>query len=256
MAAESDALAARYRETLSELPAHWLDKSRSHEPNFSRLSGLFLPGTSQEFLRAPCRIMVVGRETKKWDVLRNTPFIDLDDYVQRAMATHQKYLQDNIAVKKDKGASFFNLLRSIGKQHGTEGVAYANLYAFSWGKSNPAKWKEHFPTLLKISKRLLHAQVEVLKPDVIVFANGVTSRSHLQEIFPYKGSQSVCTGTVDFESAGYGIRSLRQFDLHGKIRCYLIHHPSSTQPGAAAAQNYLLKTLLPLHVSKAGGAGS
>lgn len=149
------ALTSAYREILSELPLHWLDRSRAHEPEFAKLSGLFLPGTSSAFEQTPRRIMVVGRETRQWNVVTSqAPFLSLDEYIQRAMAKQQAHLARHLPEPPDKGASYFNLLRSLACDHGYDGIAWANLFSFAWNGKSPMRWP-NFPMLLQISERLL-----------------------------------------------------------------------------------------------------
>lgn len=159
------ALTSAYSEILSELPLHWLDRSRSHESEFAKLSGLFLPGASSAYQQASRRIMVVGRETRQWNVVTNqAPFLHLDEYVQRAMAKQQPHLARHLPAPPDKGASYFNLLRSLASDHGSDGIAWANLFGFALNGKSPMRWP-NFPMLLDISERLLKAQIEILKPD-------------------------------------------------------------------------------------------
>lgn len=107
MNATHQALTQAYKHILSTLPLHWLDRSQSHTPEFAKLSGLFLPGASQAYEQASRRIMVVGRETRRWNITNNeVPFIDLDEYIQRAMAKQQACLTQYMSKPKDKGASF------------------------------------------------------------------------------------------------------------------------------------------------------
>jgi hypothetical protein len=47
MDSKHQTLANAYRTILTNLPQHWLDRSQSHEADFAKLSGLFLPGTSE-----------------------------------------------------------------------------------------------------------------------------------------------------------------------------------------------------------------
>lgn len=87
------ALTKAYRTILTALPQHWLDRSQCHEAEFAKLSGLFLPGTSHGYHEAPHKIMVVGRETRRWDVLKgDTQYEGLDAYITKAMALQQNFL--------------------------------------------------------------------------------------------------------------------------------------------------------------------
>lgn len=237
-------LTSAYRETLSELPLHWFDCSRAHEPEFAKLSGLFLPGTSEAYEQAPKRIMVVGRETRQWNVVTSeNPFLDLDEYIQRAMAKQQAHLARYLPEPPDKGASYFNLLRSLASEHGYGGIAWANLFCFAWSGKSPMRWP-NFPMLLDISERLLKSQIEVLKPDIIIFANGSSSARFRRKYFPHTGEQSVCTNLADYREQGIANDQLWRFHLYGKIQCYRIQHPSSISAASREARHFLLKHVL------------
>jgi len=241
----NDVLTRAYREILADLPLHWIDGSCFQDVEFAKLSGLFLPGTSDAYLQAPQRIMVVGRETKTWNVISaQTPFADLDEYIHRAMIKQQRFLKKNLPDRRDKGESFFNLLRAIAKNHGSDGIAWANLFCSSWKGNSPMAWKKHFPALLAVSERLLKAQIEILKPDIIIFANGTTSAKYRRQLFPHKGEHSVCSRHVDFEGYGIAIEQLWMYYIYEKIPCYRIQHPSSSSTAARSARRYLLKEVL------------
>lgn len=236
-------LANAYRDILIDLPQHWLDRSRSHEAEYAKLSGLFLPGTSPAYHSAPQRILVVGRETRRWDVLKgDDKFESLEAYICKAMAIQQDHLARFLLKSRDRGESFFNLLRDLAGDHGTQGIAWANLFCFSWNKKSPMRW-EHFEKLLKISERLLKAQVEVLQPDIIIFANGASSAKFRQGYFPHKGESSMCSEQGDFCEQGIPLNQLWKFKLHGRIQCYRIQHPSSISAPSRAARRFLLEQL-------------
>lgn len=240
----NEALTRAYREILADLPLHWIDGSRAQDAEFAKLSGLFLPGASDAYLQAPQRIMVVGRETKVWNVINaQKPFVDLDEYIHRAMIKQQHHLKKFLPKHRDKGESFFNLLRAIAKNHSSDGLAWANLFCCSWRGNSPMDWK-HFPELLVISERLLKAQIEILKPDIIIFANGTNSAKYRRKYFPHKGEHSVCSKHVDFEEHGIAIDQLWKYHLYERVLCYRIQHPSSSSAAARSARRYLLKEVL------------
>ena len=233
-----------YREILSGLPPHWLDRSREHDVEFSKLSGLFLPGVSVAYQQARLRIMVVGRETRGWNVVTGqAPYLCLEDYMLRAMAKQQMYLARCLPDPPDKGASFFNLLRSLADDHGSDGIAWANLFSFAWNGKSPMRWK-NFPVLLEISEQLLKAQINILKPDIVIFANGASSARLRQKYFPHKGEHSVCSKLGDYREQGIAIDQLWQFHLYGTIQCYRIQHPSSISAASRAARRFLLRQVL------------
>lgn len=242
-------LANAYRDVLTGLPQHWLDRSQSHDVEYAKLSGLFLPGTSVAYHCAPQKILVVGRETRRWDVLKgDEKFESLDTYICKAMATQQDHLGRYIFEPRDRGESFFNLLRDLAEDHGTQGIAWANLFSFAWDKKSPMRWK-HFAKLLKISEQLLKVQIENLQPDIIIFACGASSAKFRQGYFPHKGESSVCTELGDFCEQGIPLNQLWRFKLHQRIQCFRIQHPSSISAPSRAARRFLLEQL------RGGGAG-
>lgn len=243
MDSSQQTLADAYRDILSGLPQHWLDRSRSHEAEYAKLSGLFLPGTSPAYHSAPRRILVVGRETRRWDVLKgDEKFESLETYIDKAMATQQDHLTRFIVKPKDRGESFFNLLRDLANGHGTHGIGWANLFCFAWNKKSPMRW-EHFSQLVEVSKQLLKAQVKLLQPDIIIFANGASSAKIRQGYFPHKGELSVCSELGDFCEQGIPRNQLWRFKLHQRIQCYRIQHPSSISAPSRAARRFLLEHL-------------
>ncbi len=251
MESTQERLANAYRRELASLPSYWLDQSRKHEAEFAHLSGLFLPGSSPEYEQAATRIMVVGRETRRWEIIKfGGPFAGLDDYVQRAMAIQQEYLLRSLKKPKaDKGESFFNFLRRLRQKDEGVGIAWANLFSFAWQRGSPMSW-EHIQPLKLISKLLLETQITVLQPDIIIFANGASSARIRQEYFPHEGEFSVCTDLGDYREYGIPNRQLWRFRLFGSIQCYRIQHPSSVSKASRTARHFLLDKVLPQHLPR------
>ena len=165
------------------------------------------------------------------------------------MAIQQSHLAKELLAPPDKGASFFNLLRALDLDR--DGIAWANLFSFAWNGKSPMRWK-NFPILLEISERLLKAQIEILKPNIIIFANGASSARYRQKYFPHKGERSVCSAVADYREQGIAIEQLWQFQLNGKIQCYRIQHPSSISTASRTARRFLLERVL---VKGCAGAG-
>lgn len=112
--------------------------------------------------------------------------------------------------------------------------------------------KDYFPTVEKYSELLIKAQIEVLKPEIIIFANGITSVRSRRKFFPISGEQVACTKGHHYEHIGSDRTShkiirkhhLWGFTLYDEIGCFRIHHPSAQSKEAAQARKFLL-TLLP-----------
>lgn len=251
MESTQERLANAYRCALATLPSYWLDQSRKHDADFAHLSGLFLPGICAGFEQAPKRIMVVGRETRQWDVIKpGSPYLDLDEYIQRAMNIQQECFFKRIRSKADRGESFFNFLRKLHQPDGSTSIAWANLFSFAWRRGSPMRWK-HFETLKALSKSLLEAQLNILRPDIVIFANGASSARIRQEYFPHKGESSVCTDFGDYREQGIPVSQLWRFRLLSSVQCYRIQHPSSISASSRTARRFLLDELafnaLPCH---------
>jgi hypothetical protein len=239
-----DAIAQAYVQILNDLEQHFLDRSRESEPGFAKLSGLFLPAVPAGFAEAKHRIMVVGRETRGWTILKkDQPFVSIEAYVKSALEKHQKFLADALPKPTDKGASFFNLMRAISKQSGSEGLIWANLFCASWAGNSPMK-SPQFETIRRYSELLLKKQIELFQPQTIIFANGASSAHHRKAFFPSKGELSVCSESGDFVADGIPRDHLWRFRLNGSIQCYRIQHPSSRSKEARAARHYLVNEIL------------
>jgi hypothetical protein len=100
-----------------------------------------------------------------------------------------------------------------------------------------------FQEIKQHSQALLKAQIDVLQPDIIIFANGMNTAGCRREYFPIDGSGQVCTNGRDYVSASIGRDHLWEFDLYERIRCFRIHHPSARSKGAARAREFLIGLL-------------
>lgn len=243
MDSSQQTLANAYRNALIGLPQHWLDQSQCHDAEFARLSGLFLSGCSSAYHSAPIKILVVGRETRGWNVLKDDEkFEGLEAYICKAMAIQQAHLTEYINKPRDQGESFFNLLRDLANDHGTESIAWANLFCFDWNKKSPMSWV-HFPKLLEISEQLLKIQLHILQPDIVIFANGARSAKFRRGYFPHAGESSVCSELGDFCEQGISRDQLWRFKLYQRIQCFRIQHPSSFSVPSREARRFLLEQL-------------
>ncbi|MFC0665872.1 hypothetical protein ACFSKY_12915 [Azotobacter chroococcum] len=238
-----ESIAEEYLSIIRGIDRALIDKSRHHEPEFSGLTGIFIPSLPRNYSSAKYRIMVVGRETKGWSVLKdNESFSSLEQYILSALTKHQMLQEKFLARPCDKGFSYFNLLRSIAARCGSDGLIWSNLFCFAWNKGNPM-CSPQFSAIKYYSELLLKLQIRLFKPEIIIFANGSTTAMVRQEFFPYKGEGSVCTNASDFSLQGIPNKQLWQFQLYDQIQCYRIQHPSSRGRDSQAARKFLLNML-------------
>ena len=187
--------------------------------------------------------MIVGSETAGWNVLKqNEEFTNLNDYIERSLGKHQRFFKDQIGSKNSRGYTFHNFTRSVANKCGKDGLIYSNLFCFDWKNSSPMN-NEYFETIKKYSERLLKIQIEILKPQIIIFANGITSVRYRRDFFPIHGDNKVCTNGRDYSSVGIANHHLWEFDLYENIRCFRVHHPSARAKEAVKAREYLINLL-------------
>ena len=231
-------LKAAYVELLKNVDMAYLDIPDRRPGGPKHLSGLFLPSVRDDYASAKNKVMIVGSETAGWEPLAirldgKLVFEEcksVEDYVSRAMQKHQVFFEKKLSQKnRDRGHTFHNFTRDVAKITGKAGLIYTNLFCFDWRKSSPMGCP-HFDFIKHLSQQLLNLQIEVLKPDCIIFANGMASAKYRNEFFPVgegaRGSQP--KSHADIVSAHY----LWEFTLDEKIRCFRIHHPSARREGA------------------------
>ena len=100
-----------------------------------------------------------------------------------------------------------------------------------------------FPEIKGHSQALLKAQIDVLQPDIILFANGMDTAHCRREYFPTSGPGQVCTNGRDHVAAGIENGHLWEFDLSERIRCFRIQHPAVRSTEATHAREFLIGLL-------------
>lgn len=242
-------LKAAYLELLKNVDISYLDIPERRPGGAKRLSGLFLPSVRDDYQSAKNKVMIVGSETAGWEPLAIKldgklvfeEFKSVEDYVSKAMQKHRTFFDKKLSQKnRDRGHTFHNFTRDVAKTAGKAGLIYTNLFCFDWRKSSPMRCP-HIDFIKRLSHQLLNAQIEVLKPDYIIFANGMASAKYRNEFFPVgegaRGSQP--KNHDDIISAHY----LWEFMLDEKIRCFRVHHPSARRKGARIGRAGALKLL-------------
>jgi hypothetical protein len=236
MEASHRSVEARYAEILSGIDPAYLERTADES---GRLSSPFL--VSGPTGAAAHRIMVVGREFggRGWRV----PYEGggPETYVAAALVKHRNFLREKLA-KPARAGTFFNFMKRLAKTCGQDGLIYSNLFCFDFMGRDPRRCS-HFPMVKHVSKLLLDAQIEHFQPATIVFANGMDSVGIRRDFYPISGEAQVCRGQRNWEHEGIPKGHLWEFELHGRYRCYRIHHPSAQSSMAARARRRLLEIL-------------
>jgi len=239
----SNSLSQEYFNVLNSLDVMYLDKISPGGKRPDGLSGLFLTNIFDEYHQAKNKIMIVGSETAEWNVLKkDQEFTDLKGYIEKSMKKHLTFFKKQLEINNSRGYAFHNFTRAVANKCGKAGLIYSNLFCFDWRKGSPINC-EYFEIIKKYSEQLLKLQIEILKPQIIIFANGITSVPYRREFFPISGENKVCMNGRDYSSAGIANHHLWEFDLYENIRCFRIHHPSARAKEAVKARKYLISLL-------------
>jgi len=221
--------------------------------NTPGLSGLFLTTTPEEYEDAKNKVMIVGSETRDWNVPKVNA-ASLETYIDDAMTQQRGHLKRQLERRDAKGNSFHNFTRAVARRCGADGLIYANLFCFAWNEGSPIGCP-HFIAVKTCSEKLLKAQIEVLKPNVVIFANGMSSVKYRRAFFPISGPNACCKDGKDYrEEKDISNGQLWEFTLNDRIRAFRIQHPSTIRGSRKAieARNYLVNYLLPRKGSSQG----
>lgn len=238
-------LASHYLRLIEDLDASYLDlKHPEAKCGEHKLTGLFLPSVTAGYVKARNKIMIIGRETRAWNVLKaDEPFIDHASYVAKALAVHHQHSVEELSrTKETVGHSYFRFVRKIQAQSGGDGIIHANLFCFAWNKSSPFK-SPYIETIKRYSECLLKFQIDYFQPDIIIFAHGKVGAKFRQQMFPNKGESNVCMPPKNAIKHPHHINHLWEFDLYGSYKSYRILHPSNPSMLSRAAQDYLISIL-------------
>ena len=238
----SPVLAARYLRVLRDFDLDLLDR---HSPRVDakRLSGLFLPSVPTNLHLARQRIMIVGCETRQWNVLKEGErFSTPAHYVAQAMQVHHGYFEKQLVQADIQGRAFHNFTRAVAKRCGSDGLIYANLLCMAWDKGSPVR-APYFELIKRYSKLLLEQQIDFFQPDIIIFANGSATAGIRREFFPLSRDAAGNAIGIDYKNDGISNAQLWEFSMDERIRCFRIQHPSSRSPASAQARQFLLDLL-------------
>lgn len=214
----------------------------------SNLSKIHLGFVPDDFKKKH-RILIVGRETRGWGEKRK----DLEKYDQNSVSQLMSWSKSCVKRNLEKsnlvnkrGRRFFNFFRKVSQENPNASILWANIFCVSYKKSNPSKieTKSVFANIKKISESLLKAQIEILQPNIIIFASGlnqsaiIARRDYFKDDLKPSGKSTV---------PGLDKKYLEQFYFSGNydqdILCYRTVHPSSRTEHSVIALKELRKIL-------------
>jgi len=225
-------LKAAYVDVLNRIDPAYLQTPELRRGGAKGLSGLFLPTVDETYRSAKNKVMIIGSETAGWEPLKVAgekgkyfDYESVEQYVEASMRKHQDVFAKELRKKRpDRGHTFHNFVRNVASVTDKDGLIYSNLFCFDWRKSSPMNCPE-FETVKRLSQQLLGEQIRLLKPDYIIFANGITSAKQRRDFFPV-GEGPRCSDTKSYPGIAPA-HYLWEFVLDKTIRCYRVHHPSA-----------------------------
>jgi len=192
------------------------------------LSAPLLLNIQESYLKSKPRIMFVGKETNHW-LTKNRPSEDrkginflinhFDEAFQRLFHRYDEALSDNFEKTK---SDFFTVYNKF--TNGELGsVVWNNLFKMSYDqkkskKNNFSKSSiNHSDVLRKLSKDTFIGELEILKPDILIFVTGADYDKVIKDFFP------------NYETINVKIKKrLWKFKLkidNKEIICYRTIHP-------------------------------
>lgn len=178
------------------------------------LSAPFLIQVTEQYFRAPVRILFVGQETKGWlEKLGQT--LQREDSVSPLLERYSKQMK----IPKWKSALLkkYRLLeQELGG--GVRGsIVWSNLNKMDVdrGKRKTRNSRGYSKHLDAFSEKLFRYEVEVLKPDVMIFGCSYTHDAVIKRYFPLYET-----------NPGGEPYSLWKFTV-GDTQCYRTWHPST-----------------------------
>jgi len=223
-----------------------LDKMYSEELNSDRLQEIFnenaiiqkisaphLLSIDDSYCKAKIKIMFVGKETNKWwgklDDFINTPNA-IDILKQRYYAEFfggkvpkAKNLSELVTYKSENhwNNSFFVEYKKVRKEllNNVKGsLIWSNLLKMDLdNKKGYSKNSISNQTIVDISKRIFQKELEILKPDFIIFATSYT----YDNIIKYFLSEKIISSDV------IEPKSLWKFKISDSTTCYRTWHPAT-----------------------------
>ncbi len=196
-------------------------RPRLDQAHLDRLSAPLLISVSQAYLDAPLRIMFVGKETNGWwGKLQR--YYATKDALDALLQRYRKQMH-----MPHWPGRFFRMLARTARELADgppEAIAWTNLLRTDWeqGKGFSRNAKGFSATLAELSATMLRREVELLAPDVIIFACGASYDSVIKSTFPDRT-----------DSIAIVKRALWQFRI-GDALCFRTRHPQAIRREASS----------------------
>lgn len=237
-------LIQKYSEILNNPEYQTLIKSIANDHKNSKgkgFSDILLGSVPDHYESAKNKILIVGRETRGWKLDATNPIeCYTDEIIQKSMNKSKSWVNDNLTgnlANGAKGTTFFNFIRKVSNKCGVNGILWANTFSVDYKKSIPNR-SSLFQDIKNLSKELLQAQIDILKPDYILFIGGKSSVSARREYFPNLNGDGKSFDDIP-------IKYLEKFTFAEQENpiCYRTYHPAYRGKNAQKGLEKLIEIL-------------
>lgn len=210
---------------------------------------LLLKVNEEIHYKADLKIMIMGQETDSWERQQKRPFTPIDQSskivastVDDFMDTYQTFLNE-----WGKNSPFWHYIKNINSSLNrllpgkTIEIIWNNIYKIGnkeKGKNRPTNIirsfeNEHF--------NVIEEEVNILKPDIIIFFTGPNYEKRVEKIFPITSSIPLVSSINE--------RELAKFQLSNGITAYRTYHPAYLKRTHKQQYcNYICRDIIQCHV--------
>ena len=166
--------------------------------DLNRFSAPLLMNINDQYLDACPKVLLVGQETCGWgDDISLLKFLKDDE--DRIKELINKYDKFNFACKDRHNTPFWRFYRELHKKLKIDfkglhpnSIAWTNLFKFDYnGKALSNEQKGIFKS---INGEILKREIEIIKPDIILFVTGFGYDNFIKEFFPNQVYEKIVTG--------------------------------------------------------------
>ncbi|WP_192036256.1 hypothetical protein [Halomonas sp. YLGW01] len=154
--------------------------------SYQELSGIFLPSPSPRYFSSHPRVFVVGQEPRGWRNkvcdIKNKFLID-EAGLDASMQLSQQFSASG--AKTSTFLQFYRKLSSRVNPGSKDAALWSNQFCLSYKSGSSERLPPAaFDVVKRLSFNLLRAQIQILKPSVVVFTTGPGRDKYIKECFP------------------------------------------------------------------------
>lgn len=193
--------------------------------NQTGLSDIFLGFVPENYDIEQNNILVIGRETRGWNIKNISPIYEYSEQnIVLSMEHSKQRFYEQLSDNKQK-FTFFDFMQRINRHIDHRQLLWGNLFCVDHHRKNP---KNHrlFNHIKQLSEELLLAQIKILQPKIIILANGLNS-SAVKTRNKYFPAIKFSKSFDDIPKKYLQMCTLFKEDDNYQPICYRICHPAS-----------------------------